>query len=185
MHIYHEKQQGNFCALHAINGLLQAPLYCLEFLISISQNLDEMELSLMESPNNFQSQNMDNSGNFSIQVIIEALAPYGLQLIRFFSSDPRAISARHNTCNEEAFICHRNKNWFTYRKIGDTWYYLNSMNSTPQQIKVNGTQLYPFSKPEFIDSFTDIFIVVAGNVHKEATDNVDGSRDINELCDDL
>ena len=59
------------------------------------------------------------------------------------------------------------------------------MNSTPQQIKVNGTQLYPFSKPEFIDNFTDIFIVVAGNVHKEATDNVDGSRDINELCDDL
>ena len=88
---------------------------------AISQNLDEMELSLMEFPNNFQSQNMDNSGNFSIQVIIEALAPYGLQLIRFFSSDPRAISARHNTCNEEAFICHRNKNWFTYRKIGDTW----------------------------------------------------------------
>ena len=61
MHIYHEKQQRNLCALHAINGLLQAPLYCLEFLISISQNLDEMELSLMESPNNFQSQNMDNS----------------------------------------------------------------------------------------------------------------------------
>ena len=90
----------------------------------------------MESPNNFKSQNLDTSGNFSIEVIIEALdRPYGLQLLPFFSSDPRAISAHQNTCNGE------------------------------------------------IDNFTGIFIVV-DNVQKEATHIVDGSRDINEPCED-
>ena len=38
---------------------------------------------------------MDNSGNFSIQVVEKALALCGLQLIPFHSSYPRAVAARH------------------------------------------------------------------------------------------
>jgi hypothetical protein len=47
---------------------------------------------------------MDNSGNFSIQVIMEALAPCGLELLPFLCSDPRATSARENSCNEQAVM---------------------------------------------------------------------------------
>ena len=44
---------------------------------------------------------------------------------------------------------------------------------------MNGTQQYPFSKLEFIDNFTDVFIAA----HKEAIHAVGGSRDVNEPCD--
>ena len=68
-------------------------------------------MSLLGDTHYFRSQNMDNSGNFSIQVIEKALALCGLQLIPFHNSI--------NT-NEQAYLCHRNNHWFAYHKIGDT-----------------------------------------------------------------
>ncbi len=98
----------------------------------------------MESVRNFLPQNMDKSGNFSIQVMMEALAPCGLHLLPFHSSDPRDISARENSSNEQAFVCNRNNHWFTLRKIGNTWFDLNSLLPIPREIEVDGTQLCLF-----------------------------------------
>ena len=159
MDIYHKRQQSNFCALHAVNALLQEPVYTFNDLIAIAKILDEQEMSLLGDTHYFRSQNMDNNGSFSIQLMEKALAPCGLQLMPFHSSYPRAIAARQNTSNEQAYLCHRNNHWFAYRKIGDTWYDLNSLLSCPQKIKVEGTQLNPFATPNLLNSFTGLFIV--------------------------
>ncbi len=164
MNIYHERQKGNWCAIHATNSLLQAHTFTFEDFKAIAESLDEREMVLMGSiRSKFHSQNMDDRGNFSIQVIMEAIAPCGLDLLPFLSSDPRAISARENSRNEQAFICNRNNHWFTFRKIGTTWYDLNSLLPQPLVIKVEGTQLHSFSNQELIRSYTAIFIVI-GNV---------------------
>ena len=138
MDIYHETQYSNHCALHAINALLQGPVYTFEDLVLIYQSLGQRERSLTGSCIG-ESQNIDKCGNFSIQVIIEALAPCDLQLVPFHSTNPRALRARQNAPNEQAFICHRNNHWFTLRKLGTTWYHFNSLLPFPQQIDVNGT----------------------------------------------
>ena len=164
MAIYHERQKGNHCALHAINALLQAPVYTFDDFVLISQRLDERERALLEcNDQNMQSQNMDRSGNFSLQVIMEALAPCGLQLLPFHSTDPRAIYARQNTLQQQAFLCHRNNHWFTLRKLGTDWYDLNSLLPSPQQISVIGKHLSPFAEPALVQSYTGLFIVV-GNL---------------------
>ena len=164
MAIYHERQYSNHCALHAINALMQAPVYTFEDLVLIAQSLDEQESTLMERHDDrYESQNMDRSGNFSIQVIIEALAPCGMQLIPFHSTDPIAISARQNTANKQAFLCHQNNHWFILRKLGAEWFDLNSLLPYPQQVNVIGTHLSHFAEPALIQSYTGLFIVV-GNV---------------------
>ena len=85
--IYHERQ-------------LQGSVHTFNDLIAIAQSLDEQEMPLLGDTQYFQSQNMDNSGNFSIQVVENALALCGLQLITLHSSYPRAVAARQNTCSD-------------------------------------------------------------------------------------
>ena len=101
-------------------------------------------------------------------MVEKALAVCGLQLIPFHSSYPIAVVARQNTCNEQAYICHRNNHWFAYRKIGDIWYDLNSLLSYPQQIKVEGTQLIPFAKPKLLNVVL-VFSLLMVTFHKEPT----------------
>ena len=47
--IYHERQVGNLCALHAINTVLQDRVFIEEDLIAIAENLDNIEQSLTPS----------------------------------------------------------------------------------------------------------------------------------------
>jgi hypothetical protein len=53
MDIYHEKQQSNWCAIHATNSLLQSPTYIFEDFKAIAESLDEKEMALMESVGDF------------------------------------------------------------------------------------------------------------------------------------
>ncbi len=87
--IYHERQVGNLCALHAINSVLQDRVFVEEDLIAIAENLDNLEQTLTSSTVEC-SQNMYRNGNFSIQVIIAALLLRQLEVVPFNSSHPRA-----------------------------------------------------------------------------------------------
>ena len=88
---------GNLCALHAINAVLKRRNFESENLVAIAEQLDEDERFLFDSndfSNPFRSENMDKSGNFSIQSISAALALSHLELISYHSSYPRAVTAR-------------------------------------------------------------------------------------------
>ena len=65
------------CALHANNAVLQRSGFESEDIITIEEKLNEEERTILDSndlANNASSENMDEYGNFSIQVICTALA---------------------------------------------------------------------------------------------------------------
>ncbi|XP_059350121.1 ataxin-3-like [Daphnia carinata] len=180
--IYHETQTGNLCALHAINNLLQDAVFTANDLIHIGQELDKNERALIQSSSGDVDdslelpQNLDLSGNFSIQVIIVALAFCGLELVSLNSSDPRAILADQNTYSQQAFLCHKNDHWFTIRKFGSKWFNLNSLLPRPKKVSHNGSHLSLFATKELRDRYTGIFVVF-GNLPNAETKESDESGD--------
>uniref|UniRef100_A0A2K5F649 ubiquitinyl hydrolase 1 n=1 Tax=Aotus nancymaae TaxID=37293 RepID=A0A2K5F649_AOTNA len=81
--IFHEKQEGSLCAQHCLNNLFQGEYFSPVELASTAHQLDEEERMRMaeggvssEDYRAFLQQpsgNMDDTGFFSIQVIINAL----------------------------------------------------------------------------------------------------------------
>ncbi|XP_075470642.1 ataxin-3 isoform X2 [Ascaphus truei] len=78
------------------------------------------------------SENMDDSGFFSIQVISDALRVWGLELILFNSPEYQTLGI--DPIHEGAFICNYKEHWFTVRKLGKQWFNLNSLLTGPELI---------------------------------------------------
>lgn len=57
------------CAQHALNMLLQGQYFTPDLLVNIARELDQRERAVLDDQSQFQSQNYDDSGYFSIQVI--------------------------------------------------------------------------------------------------------------------
>lgn len=179
--IYHETQTAHMCALHAINNLLQDAEFTANDLVRIGHELDKHERALYGSisgdvNDSLESWNLDPSGNFSIQVMIVALALYGLELVSLNSSDPRAIAAAQNTYNQQAFVCHKDDHWFTIRKFGSKWYNLDSLLRYPKRLSDNAIHLSLFATRELTDSYTGIFVVM-GNLQNANMNEPDESDD--------
>jgi ataxin-3 len=74
-YVYWEKQESDLlCGLHCLNSLVQAPLFNEIELSEIAQNLDKKEEMLLGTK---AFTNVNESGNFSLQVLIEALKSLG------------------------------------------------------------------------------------------------------------
>ena len=76
--VYFEKQSDDrLCGLHCLNNLLQGPYLDVITLSEIGIELDkiEQELTGVHSQNN-----VDNDGNFGVQVLEKALSMYGVSL---------------------------------------------------------------------------------------------------------
>lgn len=56
------------CAQHALNMLMQGHYFTVDSLVSIARELDQRERAVIDDESQFQSQNYDDSGYFSIQV---------------------------------------------------------------------------------------------------------------------
>src|SRR5690349_4527660 len=81
--IFFEKQEGSLCAQHALNALLQGPYFTAVDLAEIAQGLDSREasISLSTEGRRTESDNYDDSGFFSIQVIQDAVKIWGLEIV--------------------------------------------------------------------------------------------------------
>nr|VZI40756.1 unnamed protein product [Spirometra erinaceieuropaei] len=67
--IYHEKQQGSFCAQHCLNNLLQGEYFNAGDLADIAHQLDVQErAALGQTPSETSCLNNDETGFFSVQV---------------------------------------------------------------------------------------------------------------------
>lgn len=84
--IYHERQEAQLCGQHALNNLVQQNAFSPSYLAEIAFQLDQMELNFMSQNNEGGvsskdylkrmaegSGNVDESGNFSIEVLRSAL----------------------------------------------------------------------------------------------------------------
>ncbi|KAJ3303485.1 Ataxin-3 [Kappamyces sp. JEL0829] len=143
--LFHEKQEGQLCAQHALNNLLQGSYFTATDLAEIARELDAQELQALQQgdPSNAaalaatftegESNNYDDTGFFSVQVIQRALQVWDLTLLPIGSrSNEVAVAAKSLPHLQNAFILNLAEHWFTLRKFGgssDRWYNLNSVHS--------------------------------------------------------
>jgi ataxin-3 len=142
--VYHERQEAMLCGQHALNNLVQANAFTPGSLAEIAGQLDQMELNYMASNNEGGvsskdylkriaegSGNVDESGNFSIEVLRSALlSRYNLELPNIRQ---QGLSKLEIT-TMDGFICNRSSHWFAIRKINDRYWNLNSTLERPEVI---------------------------------------------------
>jgi len=133
---------ARLCGVHCLNTLLQGSYFTEVDLAQVALELDKQEKKLMmemgtDTPEFLKfmaedSGNVDDSGDYSIQVLQQALHGWDLKCIPV--SNPEATDALTNPVKENAFICNLSNHWFTIRKCGDKWYNLNSLNKQPELV---------------------------------------------------
>ncbi|CAI4229790.1 unnamed protein product [Auanema sp. JU1783] len=138
--IFFEKQEGMLCAQHALNMLLQQPLFTSVDLSVIAHQLDDEENAVLKRKRE-KSQNMNDSGFFSVQVIVKALSALGLELISI--DHPTAAEYKDCPTSATAFICNMQEHWFTLRKFGGRqWFSLNSVKAGPEVLSDTYLSIY-------------------------------------------
>ena len=130
MNVYHEQQESRLCGQHCLNNLLQGPHFTAINLAEIANELDTQERNIIN--NDFiptESANVDDSGNFSIQVLRRALQRYNnIDLEPWFQQSGREDV---DPLEQIGFVVNLSDHWFTIRKINDNWWNLNSTNPKP------------------------------------------------------
>lgn len=138
--VYHEKQVGALCAVHAMNNLVQCRLFDEVQLASIAHELDAAESSWLEGSRlvgEEGSANVRADGFFSVQVIVTALQRVGL------SCAPAGVAgAIAEPDREVGFILNRREHWFALRRIGIEWFDLNSMFAQPRHMSPTHLALF-------------------------------------------
>ena len=125
--VYFEKQSNDrLCGLHCLNNLLQGPFLDIVTLSEIGIELDkrESELTGIKSQNN-----VDDDGNYGVQVLEKALNMYGARLKLL--KKRQAISYVEGGNDVEALIFNSSTHWYSIRKINGIWFNLNSTNEYP------------------------------------------------------
>eukprot|EP00953_Heterococcus_sp_UTEX-ZZ885_P037716 19361-Heterococcus_DN1.PRE.1 len=145
MYIYHEKQVSSLCGQHCINNLLQMPAFTAYDLADIAHELDARERQMMLAEGSTtpealkflaeDSGNVDEAGNFSLQVLSEALTrSQGLRLVSAGSEDVKGKLNTTGYDQEPGFVCNRHSHWLTIRNINGKYWNLNSMLEAPERI---------------------------------------------------
>jgi len=129
--IYHEKQEPGtmMCGQHALNSLLQAHYFGEEDLANIGRGLDAVEHHIDVDSSGRESNNVDETGFFSVQVLEQALQVWNLSLVNWRSAQMRPLNARPE--DQYAFVLNHASHWFTLRRFGPPpgyWYNLNSFH---------------------------------------------------------
>eukprot|EP01102_Stenamoeba_stenopodia_P001865 TRINITY_DN11689_c0_g1_i1.p1 TRINITY_DN11689_c0_g1~~TRINITY_DN11689_c0_g1_i1.p1 ORF type:complete len:267 (-),score=47.34 TRINITY_DN11689_c0_g1_i1:260-1060(-) len=137
--LYHEKQVAGLCGVHCLNTLLQGSYFTEIDLMTIAQEFDKKEREVMgeygTETNEFlkymaeDSGNVADDGNYSVQVLAEALKVWNLMCIPL--TNPEVKDAKATPTKEKAFICHLRDHWFTIRKVEDSWFNFDSLLKTP------------------------------------------------------
>ena len=111
---------------------------------------------------------MDDSGFFSIEVIISALSKvFSLDVVNYNSSNEIAKQARTDPTTQTAYICNFKEHWFTIRKIGKQYFNLNSLLSHPEIL--SSTYIGLFLAQLQREGYS-IFIVIGKLPHCKADD---------------
>ncbi|GHJ85960.1 hypothetical protein NliqN6_2362 [Naganishia liquefaciens] len=138
-YIYHEVQDRDgsmLCAQHCLNNLLQQNLYTAMDLADMATDLDQSEnATLGMTEQRTQSQNMDDTGFFSISVLEKALQVFDLSLVRWRS--PEMAEYHDHPENQAAFVLNLSSHWLAVRRFASSpnrWYNLNSFLQHPEWI---------------------------------------------------
>ena len=130
--IYFEKQsKDRLCGLHCLNSLMQGPFFDLIQLSEIALDIDKQE-NLLLGGKQSAHENVDDDGNYNIQVLTMALNLYNASISPLKAK--QVISLIEQGENIESLIFNSSTHWFAIRKINNVWYDLNSTNKAPKVI---------------------------------------------------
>jgi len=132
--VYWEKQGADrLCAVHCLNALLQGPYFTPADLADIAHQLDRQEALLMGGAalaGEKSSANVDDDGNFSSQVLDEALKRHNCNSTNSLHESVRAQISQSPE-REVGYICNLHAHWFALRKVNWggklEWFNLNSL----------------------------------------------------------
>jgi hypothetical protein len=127
--IYHEKQVASMCAVHAVNNMLQGPLFQYSDFGRVAQELDRAEAQLTGGAG-LDGSNARHDGFFNVQVMQAVLGKAGYQMTP--AQGEGGLDPKADTAKEIAFILNKREHWFSLRRIGREWFDLNSCIKTPQ-----------------------------------------------------
>ncbi|GAA5984119.1 hypothetical protein JCM10908_006058 [Rhodotorula pacifica] len=147
-HIYHEKQERGsmLCGQHALNNLLQSGLFTAPDLAEIARGLDSLEADQLGAGQHLagdspweSSQNYDDSGFFSVQVMENALKVWGLRLVRWGSKEMQHVHDRPELV--EGFLLNHQLHWFSIRQFGNSDRFYNLDSCIPQPVWISAMYL--------------------------------------------
>ena len=151
VYIFHEKQVAALCGQHCLNNLLQGSYFTAAGLAAIAQDLDDEEARLLQrhggaasgslsgdnsgAASPFVSSNVDDSGNFSISVLQQALSmSFGLNMERVSSGSPVLSQICRGSAG--AFVANFQSHWFPLSRLTADpkrrWFNLDSTNKRPE-----------------------------------------------------
>ena len=122
--VYHEKQVGDLCGLHVVNNILQQNRVSREVMDSIGEEFDIAERNQLNSNEPYESPYFSPSGDYNVDVITRALSICNVQL-------QRLANVHLSPPNASAFAIQFDKHWLALRKIGSSWWNLNSVLQRP------------------------------------------------------
>jgi ataxin-3 len=140
--IYFEQQFAAMCGQHLLNNLLQGNYFDAEMLSGIALQLDAKERDLGMAVDSLRSgsQNVDESGNFSIQVLevglettsqIRLLRDAELTKALKIVDDP---SQPESVVENIAFVFNYDSHWYCARYLYHQYWILNSVNKQPEPV---------------------------------------------------
>jgi ataxin-3 len=137
--VYWEKQDSDqLCGLHCLNSLLQGPIFTEFDLAEIGMELDQRERLLLDdvSAQAGVQTNVNDSGNFTFQVLVEAMSRInqGFAFIPIRHSDVSGPALDKLLAGCSGFVCHNSNHWIAIRRVGEEWYNLNSTNTRAPQL---------------------------------------------------
>jgi ataxin-3 len=144
--LYHERQDAGLCGVHCLNNLLQGTYYSEVDLMEIAHGLDAAERAVMSEMGTDTSDfvkfisedsgNVADDGNYSVQVLSEALKSFDMVVGSINSPEMKGVLDQPQ--KEQGFICNLQAHWFAIRKLQGHWWDLNSLLKTPNHL----TELY-------------------------------------------
>jgi len=140
--IYFEKQEAALCAQHMLNNLLQGRHFDAGSLAEMASLLDQQErqLGLIVDALRNQSQNVDESGNFSIQVLEMALESFQIKLNRDEGEVRNALKSVNDVRVQDsglesvAFVFNQQNHWYAARWLYREFWVLDSMKDKPEPV---------------------------------------------------
>jgi len=113
----------------------------------IAQKLDKLEKELLGITDNFYSisGNVDDDGNYNIQVLQEALKEHKVEIVPLKKNEAATL-LETDYDNLGAFIFNSTTHWFSIRKIEGVWFNLNSTNAFPGPQIISDFYLSAFIK---------------------------------------
>lgn len=135
--IYHERQEQSYCAVHAVNNIAQYKMASVEEFQEVAAILEATEASLRyndSSEGSFRGANQDVHGDFSIQVITQVLANHEYSINQLDRREHGRLVEILET-QIDGLIINTGNHWFAIKKIGDSYYNLDSTAQRPKRFE--------------------------------------------------